>query len=226
MWKPKSSPSRRIAPLAGGSSIPLVQICVVSTEVQTEDDRYEETKRAVLRTIGQPGPWKRLFLPAWDAIIERRGLDHVSRKTLFEEYAAVSKEKRADLVRHYLGLNRGKETKPLAAPDPFGRIHVDRETVKHLLDDFYRHRQAASHLRYLPLVPRTVGDPFEVWASAKAIYHRGTTLLFLRPYIVGTSVINHMVVVAEDTGWVVTAFAHSDDERDCQRDGYLRFARY
>jgi hypothetical protein len=40
------------------------------------------------------------------------------------------------------------------------------------------HRQGVSHLRYLPLVSRTVEDPLEVWESTKAIYHRGTTLLF------------------------------------------------
>ncbi len=145
---------------------------------------------------------------------------------LFEDYSAGPNAKREELVRHHLGLNRGRERRLLAAPHPFSGVHVSTETVRHLLDDFYRHRQAASHLRYLPLVRKTVDDPFEVWSSAKAIYDRGSTLLFLRPYLVATSIVNHLVVVAETTGWVVTAFIHSDEDRDRERDGTFRFARY
>ncbi|MBV8367834.1 MAG: hypothetical protein JO036_02705 [Candidatus Eremiobacteraeota bacterium] len=199
---------------------------LVPPSVYDEDSHYETARLALASSIGSAGPWRRLYLPAWESIIERRGIDRVQRTTLFEEYSAVSKQKREELVRHHLHLNRGRDVRYLRAPSPFDKVHVNIETVKHLLDEFYHHRQAAGHLRYLPLVARTVEDPFEVWESGKAIYHRGPTWLFLRPYVVATSVINHIVVVAGTTGWVVTTFTHGDADRDRERDGFLRYARY
>lgn len=198
----------------------------VPQSVFDEDNRYDRTKLAIRSLIGSPGPWKRLFLPEWDSVIERRGVDGIPRRTLFEDYSGVSRHKREELVRHHLKLNRGKATQILPTPQGIVDAHVNGATVKHLLDEFYTHRQGASHLRYLPLVARTVADPFEIWESSKATYERGVTLLFFRPYLVATGLVNHMVVVAERTGWIVTAFCNRDEDRDRERDGVFRHAHY
>jgi hypothetical protein len=157
---------------------PRLDDVYVSEGVLADDKRYGRSIDHASRSIGQPGPWKRLGLPSWSDVAERRGIERISRSALFEDYTAHDRARVGELIQHHLGLSRGRSTRSMAAPAPIANIHVSLETVKHFLDDFFVHRQGVSHLRYLPLVSRTVEDPLEVWESTKAIYHRGTTLLF------------------------------------------------
>jgi hypothetical protein len=206
---------------------PRLDDVYVSEGVLADDKRYGRSIDHASRSIGQPGPWKRLGLPSWSDVAERRGIERISRSALFEDYTAHDRARVGELIQHHLGLSRGRSTRSMAAPAPIANIHVSLETVKHFLDDF----------------SSCIGRGLATYATCRLCraqlktrlrYGRAPRLsiivalryYFLRPYLVASSVINHMVVVAENTGWVVTAFSIDDDTCEGHRDGSFRFASY
>jgi hypothetical protein len=97
----------------------------VSQSVRQDDQRYARMLAAVPASIGQPGPWDRLGLPSWSEVAERRDIERIQRRALFEDFDAHGAARLAELVRHHLRLTRGKSRRELRSPAPFTNVHVN-----------------------------------------------------------------------------------------------------
>jgi hypothetical protein len=202
----------------------------VAKEVLSQEQRSVKYTVAADRAIGQTGTWSSLNLPPWNEVGDLVEFPRVARGSLWDDYKSpmfndlrIRRARMANLV----GLTRQRKERTFETPGSIGSLNLTLETVNHVLDSRYAHRQDADHLRFWPLIAATAARPVEAWECENAEESQDTAIALLGVYQVGIAIRNHIVVVKKRTGWIITAYALSSPERAIKaRDGKLLYASY
>lgn len=199
----------------------------VPPEVRDADAADEKRILGFRAAVGQHGTAPALGLPDWLDIGDFVELPIVHRAFLWEDYTRFrTPQDRRDRMRGLVGLNRGRNRRELQTVVPgIPQVHVAIDTINHILDPRFTHRQDVDHLRYWPAVKLTVHNPLEAWLLDISPEYQKTTYLFANAFRVGTAVKNHLVVVNAN-GWIVTSYVMSSMPALHDRTGTLLHVSY
>jgi hypothetical protein len=122
-----------------------------------------------------------LSLPEWSTVGDLVEVQRVARGTLWEDYQSpmyARREIRVNRMVNLASLSRSQKKRMLEVPES-GRCEITIDTINHVLDRRYAHRQEADHLRFWPLLPLTGSAPIEAWEQDTSEEDRGPTYVLL-----------------------------------------------
>jgi len=183
---------------------PLLDLDVyVIEETCREDQANARIRTSAAGLVGVDGNVESLRLPCWEHLGDLRDIPIVARSALFQGFATMPRSNVRGRLRHLLGIPRSGNRCELAVPNGLAPAFVDDGLVEHYL---HPDRFDADHLESVPLVARTVAEPWEVWERPISPEHDKPSRVYLAAYRVGLSVRNHLVVVSSKKSRVVSAY--------------------